>query len=293
MWDSVGAWSGGWFAKPNGGITYFFDNNGNALGTLTNNDVGVVFDAGRSDGTRYTSDIRSHYMFGVGVSAGTNMVLAAWDCNTRTYITSTPVGPDATTDLSTGGRRAYDRANIACDAYNRVTVVYKCKPDTVGWPNWQIAARVYQFDGAKFIPLTPEFFPFIENDRDPSAIAGFISQEPSVAMTPREILVYAEGSWNATANPTNAPVTAAQTHCYTIISSPAPVAAPRPALTITRSGGNAVLSWPAEAGLFTVQRSTSLSPTGWTDVTTGNVAPPVDAGAIGATPTYFQLVRKY
>lgn len=291
MWDSVGAWSGGWFAKPNGGITYFFDNAGNALGTLTNNDVGVVFDAGRSDGTRYTSDIRSHYMFGVGVSAGTNMVLAAWDCNTRTYITSTPVGPDALTDLNTGGRRAYDRANIACDANNRVTVAYRCKPDTIGWPNWQIAARVYQFDGTKFIPLTPEFFPFIENDRDPNAIAGFIGLEPSVAMTPREILIYAKGSWNANANPTNTVVTQPQTHCYTILSHPAPLAAPRPTMAITRSGGDAIISWAAEAGLFKVQKTTSLTSPSWTDVTSGNVATPVNAGAIGATPTYYRLIR--
>ena len=292
MWDSVGAWTGGWFAKPNGGITYFFDNAGNALGTLTNNDVGVVFDTGRSDGTRYCSDIRSHYMFGVGVSAGTNMVLAAWDCATRTYITNTAVGPDATVTLNTGGKRAYDRANIACDAYNRVTVVYKCKPDNTLWSNFQIAARVYQFDGTKFIPLTPEFFPFVENDQDPNNLAGFNTKEPSVAMTPREILIYAEGAWNATGSPTDIPVTTGtETHCYTILSSPAPIAAPRPTLTITKSGSHAFVSWDTAAGLFKIQKTTSLSSPVWTDVTAGNAPSPVDAGAIGATPTYYRAVR--
>lgn len=87
--------------------------------------------------------------------------------------------------------------------------------------------------------------------------------------------------------------TLAQTHCYTIISSPAPLAAPRPAMTITRNGsGHAIISWSADAGLFKVQKTTSLTSPSWTDVTSGNVATPVDAGAIGATPTYFQLIRQ-
>jgi hypothetical protein len=111
-------------------------------------------------------------------------------------------------------------------------------------------------------------------------------------MTPREILIYAKGSWNATANPTNVVVTATQTHCYTIISSPAPLAAPRPVMTITRNGsGHAIISWTADAGLFRVQKTTSLTAPSWTDVTAGNVATPVDGGAIGATPTYFRLCR--
>jgi hypothetical protein len=105
-------------------------------------------------------------MFGAGVSGGTNMVLAAWDCNTRSYITNTPVGLDTGLILNSGGHRTYDRANVACDAYNRVTVAYRCKPDNILWLNDQIVARVYQFDGTKFTPLTPEFFPFVENDQD-------------------------------------------------------------------------------------------------------------------------------
>lgn len=300
MWESVGAWSGGFFAKPQGGIAYCYDNSANLLGTIdVNTTANVNFDTGRSDGTRYCSDIRSHYMFAVGKSPEssgyTNMILCAWDLNTRTWITNTLVGPDASVILTSGGHRGYDRANIACDAYNRVTVVYRCQPDTAQWSNNQIAARIYQFDGTKFIPLTPEFWPFVEHDSDPAVLAGFIGQEPSVAMTPREILVYAEGSWNADGNPTNTVVTASQTHCYTIIALPAQaqVAAPRPTASVARSAtGHAIISWDTAAGLFKVQSTTSLAaPVSWSDVTTGNVASGVDAGAIGNTPTYYRLIR--
>ena len=41
-----------------------------------------------------------------------------------------------------------------------------------------------------------------------SNVVGFMNQEPSVAMTPRQIMFYAKGVWNGTGNPTNAPVTA-------------------------------------------------------------------------------------
>lgn len=296
MWDCVGAWDGGFFVRPSGGIAYCYDNDGNLQGSIDiNATAGVQFDSGRSDGTRYCSDVRSHYIFAVGKSAEsgpiTNMMLCAWNANTRTWITNTTVGPDASLILNSGGHRTYDRANLACDGYNRVTVAYRCKADNLVWFNDQIVARVYQFTGTEFIPLTPEFFPFVEHDADPNVIAGFIGQEPSVAMTPREILFYAEGSWNANANPTNIPVTQIQTHCYTIISSPAPIAAPRPTMTITKSGTHAFVSWETAAGLFKVQKTASLTSPSWTDVTAGNAAPPVDAGAIGATPLYYRLVR--
>lgn len=299
MWDSVGAWSGGFFVKPQGGIAYFYDNAGTLQGSVdVNATSGVSFDAGRSDGTRYCSDIRSHYMFAAGKSPEgglgvfTNMMLCAWDCNTRTFITKTIVSEGSQATLNTGGVRFMDRANVACDAYNRVTVVYRYKPDNTLWLNDQIVARVYQFTGTQFIPLTPEFFPFVEHDSDPSNLAGFEGREPSVAMTSREILFYAKGTWNATGNPTNAVVTSPQTHCYTILSHPVPIAAPQPVMTITKSGANAIIGWNADAGLFRVQKTTSLTSPSWTEVTGGvNVATPVDAGAIGATPTYFRLIR--
>jgi hypothetical protein len=313
MWDSVGAWRGGFFAKPANGITYLFDNDGNALGTITNNDsAGVNFDTGRSDGTRYCSDIRSHYIFGAGKSPEanpgfTNMMLCAWDANTRLWITNTIVseGNQDPTDL--GGTRFMDRANVACDAYDRVTVAYRLKPDNVTWPNDQIVARVFQFTGTNFIPLTPSFFAFIQHDGSnvlTSGAVGFLGMEPSVAMTPRQILIYAKGLWNGIPNATTAPTTLGNSHCYTILSHPAPIAAPRPNMTITPGSPNSTISWQADAGLFVLQATATANvPASWADVSpqpaitrTAYVNPTDKYQMSVPTPTspkYFRLVRHW
>jgi hypothetical protein len=62
---------------------------------------------------------------------------------------------------------------------------------------------------------------------------------------------------------------------YTVISHPAPVAAPKPTVTITKSGSNITVNWNAEDGLFTVQTKSNVSPGSWANATAGNVAPPV------------------
>ncbi len=297
MWNSVGAFKGGFFIRPASGIIYFYDNAGNLQGSLDHNAAsGLNYDLGRSDGTRMCSDIRNQYVFQAGKapesSGFTNIMLTAYNAVTRTWITNTIVSEGTQDTLNTGGTRLLDRANVACDAYNRVTVIYRVRPDRTVWLNDQVAARVFQFDGTKFTPLTPSFFPFVEHDSVGDNVAGFKQVEPSVAMTSREILFYAKGFWNADGNPTNAAVTLDNTHAYTILSHPVPIAAPQPVMTITKSGANAIIAWNADAGLFRVQKTTSLTSPSWTEVTGGvNVATPVDAGAIGATPTYFRLIR--
>jgi hypothetical protein len=297
MWNSVGAFKGGFFVRPAGGIIYFYNNAGDLQGTLDHNAAsGLTYDLGRSDGTRMCADVRSHYVFHAGSTPDSgNIMLTAYDANTRTWITNTVVSEGSPDVLASGGTRTLNRANVACDAYNRVTVAYRVKPDSSLWLLDQIAARVFSFDGTKFTPLTPSFFPFIQHDSDPNNLVGFESVEPSVAMTPREILFYAKGTWNGTANPTNAPVTAAggDAHTYTILSHPAPIAAPSPVVTISRdASGHAIISWSADAGLFTVQKSPTLTSPTWTNVTAGNTVSPVDAGPIGGAPSYFRLVRQ-
>ena len=278
MWDSVGAWRGGWYARPAGDITYVFDNDGIALGTITNNpSAGTSFDAGRGDNLRMCSDIRSHYIFMAGPSSNTNVVLSVWDANTRLWITNTIVseGPSVPDVTVLGGTRPVDRTSVACDAYDRVTVVYRVQPDNGIFLNAQVAARVYKFDGTKFIPLTPSFFPFIESDgravSDGTNVlgtpVGFLSQQPSVAVTPRQILIYAKGTWNGIPDATNAPVTVgANQHCYTILSHPVPIAAPQPQMTFTLGSQSSTISWKADDGLFILQSSPAVSPASWTDV---------------------------
>ena len=316
MWDSVGAWRGGWYARPAGDITYVFDNAGNALGTITNNpSAGTSFDAGRGDNLRMCSDLRSHYIFMAGPSSNTNIVLSVWDANTRLWITNTivsegPAAPDYT--IIGGGTRTVERTSVACDANDNVTVVYMVKPDSVIFNNNQVAARVFHFDGAKFMPLTPSFFPFTESDGRAvsdgtnvlGAPVGFVSQHPSVVMTPRQILIYAKGTWNGIPDATSAPVTAgANQHCYTILSHPAPTAAPRPKMTITPGSQTTTISWQADAGLFVLQSSPATSPTSWTDVspqpaiTRTAYVDPTDQYRMSVTtptsPKFFRLVRHW
>jgi hypothetical protein len=296
MWNSVGAFKGGFFVRPAGGVIYFYDNAGNLQGTNAHNETsGLSYDLGRSDGTRMCSDIRSHYVFQAGKAPEgggyTNIMLTAYDANTRAWITNVVVSEGNQDPLDTGGTRFLDRANVACDAYNRVTVIYRVKPDNGIWINDQVAARVFSFNGTNFTALTPSFFAFVQHDSDQNNIIGFQNQEPSVAMTPRQILLYAKGTWNGTANPTNPPVTLPNQHCYTILSHPAPIAAPQPNLTVTRSGNTVNLSWNPDDGLFIVQSTPSLAGT-WTDVTSQNVAPP-QSFSVAATDTYFRLVRRW
>jgi hypothetical protein len=315
MWDSVGAWRGGFFVKPNGGISYCYDNDGNFQGTITNNaSSGVAFDTGRNDGTRFCSDIRSHYMFGAGKSPEanpgfTNIMLCAWDLKTRLWITNTIVTSPGNQDPTTDGygTRFMDRCNVACDAYDRVTVAYRLKPDNYLFNNDQIVARVFKFTGTNFIPLTPQFFAFIQHDGTnvlTGPNVGFLSKEPSVAMTPREILIYAEGTWNGIPNATNTPTTSGtESHCYTILSHPDPIPAPRPQMTITPGSQTTTISWQADAGLFVLQSSPAASPTSWTDVSpqpaitrTAYVDPTDQYQMSVPTPTapkYYRLVRHW
>jgi hypothetical protein len=253
------------------------------------------------------ADIRSHYVFMAGV-AGTNVWLSVWDANTRAFITSTIVSEGNADFTLLGGTRALDRSNIACDAYDRVTVVYRVQPDNGVFNATQVAARVFKFDGTNFIALTPSFFPFIQSDGRAvsdgtnvlSSPVGFQSKEPSVAMTPRQILFYAEGLWNGIPNTNTPPATTADSHCYTILSHPAPIAAPRPQMTFNPA--TSTISWQADAGLFVLEASASLSPASWAPVTPQPAITRsgyVDTNdkfmmtVSATTPQYYRLVRHW
>ncbi len=285
QWDNVAAFKGGFVVRPAGGLLYFYDNAGNLLGSVNHNtSSGLSFDTGRGDGLRTASDIRSHYVY-MAAKSGASVWVAAWDANTRAF-----VGKAQVDDQEVGF--ANDRTSLAVDALDRLCVAYIHKP-TANFQN-QIAARVLQFDGANFTYLTHSFFPFVNYDADGTATTsgdGITGAGPSVAMTTREICIAAKMTINSTNNPAGGADTATETTVYTVISHPAPVAAPRPTITVTKSGSNLNLSWNPEDGLFTVQTTASLStPTTWSPATAGNVAPPVSISA-GTGPLYVRLVR--
>ncbi len=283
QWANVGAFKGGFYVRPSGGKLYFYDNAGNLQGSLDHNATsGIAFDTGRGDGTRTASDIRSHYVFMAG-NTGNQTWLAVFDANTRTFVTKALVSD---TDPA---RQNVDRVNVACDALNRVCVTFRLKPDTTAFLNSQVAARVLSFDGANLSYLTHSFFPFINHDSVPD-VNNFVTQESSVAMTTRQIFIYAEGTVNGANDPNQPANTAAQTHLYTVLSHPAPVAAPRPVLNMTTAGSNLNLSWNPDDGLFTVQTRSSLTSGDWANATAGNVATPVSVPT-GTGPLFVRLVR--
>jgi hypothetical protein len=120
------------------------------------------------------------------------------------------------------------------------------------------------FDGANITYLTPSFFPLV--NYDPYGTLGISSQEPSVAMTTRQIFISAKGLLNSTNNPAAGPDTSDNTDVFTVISHPAAVS-PQPTITFTHVGNNGIIAWPVDAGMFTLQKTDLLKPIAWGDVT--------------------------
>jgi hypothetical protein len=231
IWSNVAAYQGGFAVrcKPTDGsgtrVIHLFDNSGNPTGTIAQTSSGAAFDSGRGDGTRIAGHINSPYIFLFGQPAGSSvMKLAAWDTRNPERVALF----DASEPAFAGG---FDRANLAVDALNRVTVSWVSKPD--GYEQQQIAARVLALNGdtMTITALTPSFLAFVN-----AAKTGDIrSVGMSIAMTTKQICVAAKGEINlenkpangATINPnTGAPLR--EINFYTVFSHPAPAEDPTP-----------------------------------------------------------------
>jgi hypothetical protein len=294
IWDNAAAYRGG-FAIRVHNLLYFFDNAGTLQHTTDiNASSGLSFGTGRGDASRMGSDIRSHYVYLAGqtpeVSQGNVPVsVAIWDSRTGNFVTNAIV-----TDTDPAVART-DRVAVAVDALDRFCVAYSLQP-TPAFARRQIAARVMAFDGTHITYLTPSFFPFVNHENDTNNILGLESFHVSVAMTPREICIAAKGRINSTNNPAAGPDSTPQTVVYTVISHPAPVAAPRPEMMVTRLESSAVISWDADAGLFTLQSTPSVLPAAWSDVIPQPGIEKVEnryqmTVPIGGTSLYLRLVR--
>jgi len=219
QWSNVAAFRGG-FCVRHLGILYFFDNAGNLQGSVDQVTSGLPFGTSRCDETRIASDIRSYYVYLAGRtpdSTQSPVSVAIWDSRTRAFVTS------ATISETDPAVHAVDLVDVAVDALDRFCVVYPLKP-TADFLTYQVVARVMSFNGASISYLTPTFFPFVNYDRDGSL--GLLTDSASVAMTTRQICISAAGIINSTNNPAAGPDTSPLTDVYTVISHPAPVAAP-------------------------------------------------------------------
>ena len=185
LWANVAAFRGGWAVRV-AGILHLFDNAGARLGQIDQNTSGESFDRGRGDGVRMAAHIHSPYIYLAGKVTTANLIkVAAWDTRDLSFVASAEVSEPA----FAGG---FDRANLAVDALNRITVGWVSQPE--GYEKQQVAARILALDEvAKAItPLTSSFLPFINAAQS----GGIGSVGMSIAMTTRQICVAAKGEIN-------------------------------------------------------------------------------------------------
>jgi hypothetical protein len=313
-------------------LLFFFDNAGNcyATNTMVASSGGLQFSnkGGRGDGTGFASDIHSYYVYYTDKVPGNSGdgVVAIWDGRTGAFVTN------ATWTTTDPAVHDLDRFGLHVDALDRFCVAVNMCPDKNGFfkTNFnlgtqqnvnnlarQAVARVGKFDGTNISWLTPMFYPFVNHETDTNNLKGIDTAFcPTVMMTTKAICIAAKGWVNSTNNPAAGPDTANpsafldppnfdppavvgtsndRTTIYTIFTHPAPVEPPKPQMTITKSGNNAVLSWPYDLldyGFWTLQSSSSLSGS-WSPqanvVVAGNTA--YSTNAIGAGNQFFRLAR--
>lgn len=263
FWSNTAAFQGGFVLRVQG-VLYFYDNDGNLLGSVNQSVSGESFDPGRGDGTRIAGHVNHPYVFLAGkVTTGPIIRVAVFNASTRSFVTST--------EVSEGGFRGdFNRANLAVDALGRTVVSWVARPD--GYEVDQVAARVLALEsGSTLRALTPSFLPFINQ----APTGGIRTFQMSLAMTTRQILVAAKGEINLANKPELGPTSFQQANFYTVISHPNPADDPTPSAVANpittaaaRSANGVTFTWTGGNAPFKVQKR-ALALTGeWTDVVT-------------------------
>ncbi len=285
IWSNVCAYRGGFAVRRQGGIMFFFDNDGNLKGQVNQSTSGRNFDTGRGDGTRIQGHINSPYVFLTGTTGGALVSLACFDSRDFSFV--------AVQDVSEAGfPGSADRVGLAVDALNRVIVAWTSQPSD--YQAQQVAARVMKFDEAtkSITPLTHSFLPFINTAKT----GGIRSLQMNPAITTKQIMVAAKGEINMENKPELGTNSKNEVNFYTVFTHPAPAEDPTahvgpvtpPTMAVERVGNDVVISWPADAPGFTLYSAPSLPTSTWTVVPSQNNQATV---AIGATPKFFRLVR--
>ncbi|MBL9168092.1 MAG: hypothetical protein JNN07_10155 [Verrucomicrobiales bacterium] len=256
IWGNLAAYKGGFCVRVSG-VLYFYDNEGNLQGSISNVVTGGAFDDGRGDNTRLAAHINTPYVFLAGPASGIPTVrLAVFDSRDRSFVAIADV---ADAGIEGVARPDFDRANLAVDALGRVAVAYELvRPGNESTKTLrQTYLRVLAFDDvAKTLrPLTASVAAFANYDRTLEADAAPLikTERPTVAMTTKEIMVAAKG---ITRKDPSLPlslenVTLDETVVYTILSHPDPKNDPTPAvgggvqptISISKSGDNVVITF--------------------------------------------------
>lgn len=211
IWSNLAAFQGGFCARVHDTL-HFFDNAGDLLGSVAQSTSGSQFDTGRGDGTRIAGHVNSPYVYLAGKVSGANVVkVAAWDARTREFVAQAEVS-------EAGFAGDFDRATVAVDALNRLTVSWVSQPP--GYEQQQVAARVLVLDGANktITPLTSSFLPFV----NAAETGGIRTLQMSLAMTTKQIMVAAKGEINLQNQPDNGANSPRELNFYTVISHPNP-----------------------------------------------------------------------
>jgi len=255
IWSNVAAHKGGFCVRFATNL-YFYDNAGNLLRKVAQSTSGLSLQTDRGDGTRIASHINSTFVFLAGRSqvANENVVkIAAWDASDFSFAGFADVSEGA----FTGG---FDRANLAVDALNRVTVSWVSQP--AGYEQQQVAARVMAFNPAtkSFTALTKSFLPFANN----AQTGGLRSLGMSVAMTTERICIAAKGEVNLQNNPGQGANSPREVNFFTVITHPDPQLDPTPRAdsagadlritSIDASANSIVIEWSGGTAPYLVQK---------------------------------------
>jgi len=260
-WTDPAGFKGGFCVRA-GSTLNFYDNNGVPISLLVdfNAQSGLAQSTGRGDGDKIAGDIRSPYVY--YASGGW---LTVWNGTNGAYLAQYKY-TDQMDDTA-----SHNRVDVACDSQGTVCIAWDGKPTNLqvgtnsdqSFGNNQIIARIFHFNGSTVAPITSTFFPFINHDGNTNSILGYKMENSNLDMTTRYICIAAKGLINSTNNWAGGPDSAAQTTVYTVINNPAYVA---PKASVTTSGGNLVVSWPASAGDCQLQSTAAVSPTAWAGV---------------------------
>jgi hypothetical protein len=285
MWHGVGVTANGFALRFNVGGTRIrcFDNSGNPttpninLATATcHPEAGA---GGRGDGIGFTGNGIDAYVYACNGAAGPWVTVINADGSIRYSRRVADPGDDAT-----GGGTDRLGASIAADG--RVIVAFQAAnndPANVslfGLPQ----ARLFDPCGRAIGPV----FYLSERETPSTALSGDGGDgRPRVAFRGNTIAAL----WGSL----NSPITTSIICAFRIFDAP-PLAAcsPGPSVSVSQSGGNAIISWNASFGNLTLQSTPTLLPSAWACVSPQPAIVP--AGSlntmtvpIGAGNAFFRL----
>jgi hypothetical protein len=183
IWSNVAAYDGGFMIRASGQLTTF-DNDGNAIAQLSQADLSVVSDLGRSDGARIGSSIGSQSIFLAGKDGLGDVWLTKINAVTGETVTEVLVSEEFFIDLQV----TFDHVDVACDENDNVCVQFSVQ--FAGVEERDNLARIFNSD---LEPVTDTFHTFTTHNSDEDGYLGFRGDEGNCSMDTERIVLAANG----------------------------------------------------------------------------------------------------